>query len=288
MEALLYKSFDNNKVECLVCNHYCLISSGNRGKCGVRENRNGILEVLNYNKTIASSIDPIEKKPIYHFLQHTKTYSFATVGCNMYCLWCQNHEISQVSKSKSEIRGKKVTPEHHIRNALLNNCPSISYTYSEPTIFFEYAFNTMKIARQEGIKNIWVSNGFMSKEVLDVIIPYLDAINIDYKGTEEVYKKYCSGSEIRVLENINRIKESGTHIEITILIIEGVNDSNAVLSLMAKNLENFAGLDIPLHLSRFFPSYRMKNRNVTSYETMYKAKRIFEEKGFTTIHLGNM
>ena len=207
MKAMLFEVVENHTVRCKVCGHYCFIKSGKRGICGVRENINGELITLNYGKTIATSIDPIEKKPIYEYLQNTKTYSFSTVGCNMDCPWCQNSSISQAPKYNVIVERYEIQPEIHVSQALKFQCPSISYTYSEPTIFLEYAYETMKIAKRNGLKNIWVSNGYMSNETLDLILPFLDAINIDYKGTSDVYKKYMKADNKIVLNSIKRIKD---------------------------------------------------------------------------------
>jgi len=160
-EAILYQKLNDGKVRCAVCNHRCIIAEGKRGICGVRENRDGILYALNYGKTIVMHVDPIEKKPLYHFLPGTEIYSFATVGCNFRYSWCQNWEISQSSKPNQQIKGVVVSPEEHVEQALAYGCPSIAYTYSEPTIFVEYALDTMKLAKEKGLKNVWVTNGYM-------------------------------------------------------------------------------------------------------------------------------
>ena len=181
-EVYLYKKLNNNLVKCQNCSHYCVIPPGKRGLCGVRQNINGTLYALNYGKVISLQIDPVEKKPLYHFLPGTQTLSIATVGCNFSCLNCQNWQISQYPKTRDDIPGQEMTPEQIVQIALDNNLPSISYTYVEPTIFSEYALDIMKLAKKNNIKNIWVSNGYMSQESAQMIIPYLDANNIDIKG----------------------------------------------------------------------------------------------------------
>lgn len=288
MKAVLFEEAGNNTVKCKVCAHYCLIKPGKRGLCGVRENINGELVTLNYGMSIATSIDPIEKKPIYEYLQKTHTYSFATVGCNMDCPWCQNESISQASKPNMKIQGYKILPEVHVEQAIKFNCPSISYTYSEPTIFLEYAYETMKIAKRNGLKNIWVSNGYMSQETLDLIMPYLDAINIDYKGPKYVYKKYLKTNNIVVLENLRKIKEAKIHLEITTLLIPGVNDSIKDIKNIINDLTTYLGTDFIWHISRFFPHYKMKNKPITNIKKLNLAKDLAKKAGINKVYLGNV
>ncbi|XMB72812.1 AmmeMemoRadiSam system radical SAM enzyme [Mycoplasmatota bacterium WC30] len=288
MESILYEKLENKEVKCLTCNHYCIIKPNKRGVCAVRENKDGTLIALNYNKSIATSIDPIEKKPLYEFLTNTYTYSFATVGCNMNCSWCQNYDISQNPKPNKYIIGQDISAKEHVENAIKYKCPSISYTYSEPTIFLEYALDTMKLARKHNLKNIWVSNGYMSSETLELILPYLDAVNIDYKGDNEVYKKYCGGNNIKVLENLNRMKQAGVHVEVTTLLIPGVNDSSSHVESIAKDLLEYLGRDFIWHITRFFPNYKMINISKTEHKALLNAKRIGNNLGIKKIYLGNI
>ncbi len=288
-EALLYEKIDNKIVICHVCEHHCKIKHNHVGICGVRKNIEGTLYALNYPLSVASSIDPIEKKPIYHFLPHTSTYSFATEGCNLDCSWCQNHDIAKSPIKTRKIRGIELTPSEHIKKALAYHCPSISYTYTEPTIFLEYALETMKLAHQNKLKNIWVSNGFMSRETLELIIPYLDAINVDYKvHNDEEYQKYTNGLGSIVLRNMKTIKDAHIHLEVTCLIIPGVNDREEALMKMLQDLFDYLGEDQVIHLSRFFGAYKMKNYLPTPKETMYLARDLARDIGFKQIHLGNM
>lgn len=288
MEAMLYEKLSDNRVKCLVCNHYCILKDGQRGICGVRENKKGIMEVLNYGKTIANSVDPIEKKPLNHFLQGTITYSFAAVGCNMKCPWCQNYSISQSPKPNKNVIGTFISPKEHIVRAIHYQCPSISYTYSEPTIFLEYAFEVMVLAKIENLKNIWVTNGYMSKETLELILPLLDAANVDYKGKNDIYKNYCSGNGIDILENMKMMKEANVHLEVTSLIIPGLNDSYEDLHDIVNDLVKYLGKDTPWHISRFFPAYKMKNIPITPIETLEMAKEIGHKAGLKKIYLGNV
>jgi len=288
-EAILYQKLPDNKVRCNVCNHRCLIKEGFRGICGVRENVKGILYALNYGKTIAAAIDPIEKKPLYHFLPGTEIYSFATVGCNLRCGWCQNWDISQNPKPMKPVIGENMTPEEHVRLALENGCPSIAYTYSEPTIFLEYALDTMKLARAKGLKNVWITNGYMTKETLDVILPYLDAANVDYKGPDDsVYKTYCGAKSKPVMDNIKYMVDAGVHVEITTLIVPGVNDKPEQIEQVAKTIFEVVGGKVPWHISRFFPAWQMMDKPATPLDILEKAKEIGSKYGIKFIHIGNV
>lgn len=287
-KSLLYEVVDKDTLRCKVCNHYCMIKTNSRGICGVRENIEGVLYSLNYGKTIASGVDPIKKKPIYHFLSDTKTYSLATVGCNLSCLWCQNWDISQDPKRGNSIIGKDMTPQDHVNLAIKNKCESISYTYSEPTIFLEYALDIMKLAKISTLKNIWVTNGFMSKETLKLILPLIDAMNVDLKGFDDTTSiKYCGAPITPVVENLKTIYNSGIHLEITTLIIPGVNDD-------VKQIEDIADFifsldkDIPWHISRFYPGYKMLDVSPTPLEILFRARQIGLEKGLRNIHIGNI
>ncbi len=287
MEALIYQKLADEKVKCHVCSHHCLISPGKTGICGVRKNVAGKLLVLNYPLAIATSIDPIEKKPLYEYLPSSFTYSFAARGCNFHCPWCQNFTISQVNESKN-VREVEISPAKHVDNAIKYNCPSISYTYSEPTIFIEYALETMKIARKKGLKNIWVSNGYMSQQALDLILPYLDAANIDYKGNEALYKGQCGGKALIVLKNMKTMKEAGVHLEVTTLLIPDLNSDPASVKEIALSLIEYLGKDFIWHITRFFPNYRMLDREPTRKSDLYQAKKIGNDLGIKNIYLGNI
>lgn len=288
-EAILYQKLEGGKVKCSLCSHRCTIVDGKRGICGVRENQKGILYSLNYGMTVAAAIDPIEKKPLYHYMPKTKTYSFAAAGCNLCCAWCQNWEISQSPKPDKPIEGYAVTPEEHVRQALANACPSISYTYTEPTIFTEYALDTMMLAQKAGLKNIWVTNGFMTAETLDRIIPYLDAANVDLKGSKgDVYEKYCCGHAEPILESLRHLHREGVHIEITTLIVPGVNDRSAQLKEIAEFIAHELSREVPWHISRFFPAWKMPHVPITPIETLEMAREIGKDAGLKWIHIGNV
>src|SRR3990167_8995714 len=240
-ESYIYKK-SADYVDCATCSHRCHISPYKTGICGVRENQKGKLYNLTYGRIIAENIDPIEKKPLYHFMPGTYSLSIASVGCNFRCLWCQNDDISQCPKNvgRSELMneiGVEMEPEQIIAHAKKAKTPSISYTYTEPTIFLEFALDTMRLAKKAGLKNVWVSNGYMTTECLDLITPYLDAINIDLKGFSEVnYLKYSGAKLQPVLDNIKAIFKSKIHLEVTTLIVPGINDDIKQLDGIAKFL----------------------------------------------------
>jgi len=292
-ECYLYKK-SGDYVDCSTCNHRCHISPFKRGICGVRENQKGKLYTLTYGRIIAENIDPIEKKPLYHFMPETKTLSIASAGCNFRCSWCQNDDISQCTKKDvdrdefTNILGVEMEPEEIVEHALKSKTPSISYTYTEPTIFLEFAIDTMKLAKKAGLKNIWVSNGYMTKECLDLIAPYLDAINIDLKGfSEENYLKYSGAKLQPVLDNIKSIFNRGIHLEVTTLIIPSVNDDEKQLGEIAEFLSSISP-NIPWHISRFFPAYKMTDTPITPIETLDLAESIGKKAGLKYIHIGNV
>ncbi len=290
-EVYLYKKLPGKKTQCQTCAHYCVIPLRKRGICGVRENQDGVLYALNYGKAVAVNIDPIEKKPLYHFLPGTETLSIATVGCNLRCANCQNWDISQGFKDKKEIPGQDLPPEEIVKMALARKLPSISYTYVEPTIFLEYALDTMKLAREAGLKNIFVSNGFMSPGSAKLIIPYLDANNIDLKGfSDDFYQKNCGAKLQPVLDTIKLMKKSGVWVEITTLIIPGLSDSPEMLKDIAKFIKEEVGADTPWHISRFFGGLSWKLQEVpdTPLDIMQTAYKIGKEVGLKNVYLGNI
>ncbi len=293
-EAVLYKKEKDNKVKCGLCNHRCLINDGNRGICGVRKNEKGTLYTLVYEKAVTENIDPIEKKPLFHFLPGTLSLSIATVGCNFKCLHCQNADISQISKERAMedldfVFGKDLPIEKVIKDAKDNNCPSISYTYTEPTIFTEYALDTMKLAKKKGIKNVWVSNGYMTKEALGLIAPYLDAINVDLKAfTDKFYQEVCGAKLQPILENLKEIKKKKIWLEVTTLLIPTKNDSPKELEEMAKFIKDELGEETPWHISRFFPTYKLGDLPPTDVEVIRKAVEIGKKAGLKYVYSGNI
>lgn len=290
-EVLLYKKLEANKVQCGVCAHNCLILPDKRGICGVRENIEGKLCALNYGKAIAVNIDPIEKKPLFHFLPGSQSLSIATVGCNFFCGNCQNYGISQAPKLNKPILGEDLSPEKIVQLAIKSNCPSISYTYTEPTIFLEYALDTMKLAKKEGLKNCWVSNGFMSEEAAKLVIPYLDANNIDIKSfSDEFYKKQCGARLKPVLKTAKLMKKSGVWVEITTLVIPTLNDSEEIFKEIAKFIKNELGAETPWHVTQFSGviSWKLQDLPDTPVEILEKAYGIGKKTGLKYVYTGNI
>ncbi len=286
-QCALYKKLKDNKVQCLACNHKCLISQGKTGICGVRKNIKGKLYLLVYGKVVAKHIDPIEKKPLYHFLPETNAYSIGTVGCNFKCKFCQNYDISQFREYYKKVIGEEITPEQIVNDTLKNKCKSISYTYTEPTIFIEFVHDTAKLAKQKALKNILVTNGFMTKKCLDYISPYIDAMNIDLKSfKDKFYTEICSARLKPVLETIKLAYKKKIWIEITTLIIPGENDSKEELEQIAKFIASI-DKNIPWHISRFFPTYKMLNKQPTSFESLKKAYEI-GKKHLNYVYIGNI
>ena len=286
---MLYEKLGDGKVRCLLCAHRCEINDTKYGFCGVRGNEKGRLYTHVYKEVIASHVDPIEKKPLYHFFPGSKTYSIATPGCNFRCGFCQNWQISQVSKRKAGL-GKvhEPAPEEIVREAKKHDCKSISYTYTEPTVFFEYAYDTAKIARREGLYNTFVTNGYMTIEALDAIKPYLDAANVDLKSfDDETYKKACAGRLEPVLRSIRHMKKIGIWVEVTTLVVPGMNDSDAELGSIAKFISD-TGKDIPWHISRFHPDYKFTKHAPTPLETLKNAESIGKKAGLQHVYLGNV
>ncbi|MCK9603047.1 MAG: AmmeMemoRadiSam system radical SAM enzyme [Candidatus Omnitrophica bacterium] len=288
-EAFLYEKLENKSVHCHLCSHHCKIAEQKFGFCGVRQNIGGILYSLVFNHPCALHVDPIEKKPLYHFLPGTNSFSIATVGCNFRCGFCQNWEISQDSMEDSIDPGsEEASPQEIVNLALKNNCKSISYTYTEPTIFFEYAYETAKIAKTKGLYNIFVSNGYMTKEALGMIRPYLDAANVDLKFfNDNSYKKICAASLGPVLDSIKLMKELGIWVEVTTLVVPQENDSDEELRGIAGFIAS-VDKDMPWHISRFHPDYKFNERAATSEDTLKRAEGIGRKQGLRYVYPGNV
>ncbi|MBN2484202.1 MAG: AmmeMemoRadiSam system radical SAM enzyme [Candidatus Omnitrophica bacterium] len=286
-EALLYEQSDNGRLRCVLCSHYCRIAPGETGRCGIRHNVAGKLYTASYGKLIAANCDPIEKKPLYHFLPGTLSYSIATPGCNFRCEFCQNWQISQTPlESQENLPG--VGADTVVGDALANECRSIAYTYTEPTIFFEYAYDISQISHKKGIANVFVTNGYMTDKMIDLIRPYLDAANIDLKSfSERFYKERCGGTLRPVLDSIRRMKESGIWVEVTTLIVPGANDSQEELADIAGFI---AGVDrdIPWHISRFYPQYKLRSNFPTPLNILHQAREIGLNAGLKYVYLGNV
>ena len=286
-ECYLYTKLKDQKVRCDLCNHRCVIATGSTGKCFVRKNIDGVLYSLVYGKLIAENVDPIEKKPLFHFFPGTYSYSIATVGCNFKCFFCQNYQISQMPADENSIEGKLTSPENIIKSAIINNCKSISYTYTEPTVYFELAYDTSCLAKKNNLKNVFVTNGFMTKESLDMISPYLDAANVDLKSfSDEFYKKYIGGRLSPVLDNIKYMKELGIWVEVTTLLIPGLNDSTEELTQIAEFLKD-TGKEIPWHISAYYPQYK-SDIPPTTYESIKEAVETGKSAGLLYVYGGNV
>jgi pyruvate formate lyase activating enzyme len=288
-EAMLYEKLEESQVQCALCAHRCLIKPGRLGICGVRENRDGTLYSLVYAQAVSANVDPIEKKPLYHFLPGTRAFSIATVGCNFRCAFCQNADISQASKGGGWERwGQELPPEKVVDLAQKYRCASIAYTYTEPTIFFEYAYDTAQIATERGIKNVFVTNGYMTEEALRKIEPYLDAANVDLKGfTDEFYRRICGAQLQPVLDSIRLMHQMGVLVEVTTLIVPGHNDGDEELRQIARFLADIS-LDLPWHISRFVPHYKMTDVPPTPVGTLHRAAEIGYETGLRYVYAGNV
>jgi len=286
-EAKLYKKNSDGSVTCLTCAHKCRIANGKRGICRVRENRDSRLYTLVYGNPVATHIDPIEKKPLFHFLPGSSAFSIATVGCNMHCLNCQNADISQAGPEEGS-GFPAVSPEDIVKAAFQRECGSIAYTYTEPAIFFDYAYDISLLADKQGIKNIFITNGFWSKEALKEIAPFMHGANVDLKFfKDEMYKKICGAKLGPVLDTIIRMKELGVWVELTTLVIPGLNDSSEELKQIAEFIVS-VDKSIPWHISRFYPTYKMADIPPTSADTLKNAREIGFEAGLRFVYTGNI
>ena len=287
-QAMLYESLENQRVQCNLCAHHCVIKNQKRGICGVRENQDGQLQTLVYGRAIARHVDPVEKKPLYHFQPGSRTYSIATVGCNFRCLFCQNADITQMPREIKRVMGEKFPPEQVVLAARQSGCQSISYTYTEPTIFFEYAYETAKLAHKAGMKNIFVTNGYMTAMALDLIQPYLDAANVDLKAfTDDFYKDQCGAKLRPVLDSAKKLKAMGVWLEVTTLVIPTLNDSDRELKEIAEFIKDL-GPETPWHVSRFHPTYRLRDVQNTPVATLKRAREIGLQAGLHYVYTGNI
>ncbi len=287
-EAWLYDKAEEGKVRCRACHHHCRIDNGKRGLCGVRENRQGRLYSLVYGRPVALHVDPIEKKPLYHFLPGSSSFSLATVGCNFRCRFCQNADISQV-RGKNGLPGRAVDPEEIVTSAVETGCRSISYTYTEPTVFFEYALDIARLADARGLKNVFVTNGYMTEELLEVFHPHLHAANVDLKAFEDAfYRTYCGARLEPVLQTLRAMKKMGLWVEVTTLLIPTLNDGEAPLRQLTQFLVQALVPETPWHVSRFHPTYRLTDLPITPTETLMRAYRIGKDAGLQYIYIGNV
>ena len=287
-DAWFSKELKDNRVLCLACDHACVLKPGEYGECGVRVNENGKLKSTVYGLAAAVNIDPIEKKPLFHFLPNSKIFSIGTVGCNFCCKFCQNWDISQHPKTHNhKVFGQKLMPDRIVELALQSKCKSIAYTYNEPVVFFEYTYDTAKLAHENGLKNVYVTSGFETKHAIDKLEPYLDAMNVDIKFyNDQNYQKLSCARLKPVLETIKYAYSKGIWVETTTLIIPGINDSDEELRNIAKFLVDIDP-NIPWHISRFHPEYKMLDVPSTPIETIVRAYEIGKEEGLNFIYIGN-
>lgn len=286
-EARFYRA-EKEGLRCNLCMHNCLIKQGRRGKCGVRENIDGTLFSHVYGEVVAEHIDPVEKKPLFHFLPGSLTMSIATVGCNFTCLHCQNHSLSQSGSRGGQLATQPRSPESIVESAVGGGCQSISYTYSEPTIFFEFAYDCCCAAREKDLRNIFVTNGYLSREAAETILPVLDAINIDLKAySDRFYREICGGRLQPVLDNIEFFRKHGVWVEVTTLIIPGLNDSDEELRAIASFL-SATDPDIVWHVSAFSPHFQMLDRPRTPTTRVQSARAIGLEAGLNHVYGGNI
>ena len=284
---LYKKSSKTQKIRCEICANYCKIAEGKVGVCRQHKNINGELFDKSYGIVSSLSPDPVEKKPLNHFLPGTFTYSIGGFGCNMSCLHCQNYMISH--EYDKNYRGIKITPEAIVENALNYNCKSIAWTYNEPTIHLPFSKKTSLLARQKNLKVIYVTNGYFSHRSLEEVLGFVDAFNIDLKSMrDDFYKNVCGAELDIVLDNILRVYEEGKHLEITNLIINGYNDTVEEITDLCDFVVSQLGPEVPLHFSRAFPYYKMNDISPTRSEILFKAREIALDRGIENVHLGNI
>ena len=287
MECRYYQRLDDGVVECLLCPHHCRIANGKTGRCRSRRNHDGVLVSEVYSKPCSLAIDPIEKKPLYHFHPGTTCLSLACTGCNFRCLNCQNHEISQVAPD--EVDHYSLTPEQLVDLCLQHHCPGIAYTYTEPLTYIEYVTDCARLAHDKGLWNILVTAGYVCQEPLADLLPYLDAANIDLKSfSDDIYQRVSGGHLQPVLDTILAMKQAGVWVEITNLVIPGINDDMDMIRQMCQWLVAHGLSDAPLHFSRFFPRYKMHDLQPTPVHTLRAAQQIAEQEGVRHVYLGNV
>jgi pyruvate formate lyase activating enzyme len=288
-KAWLSRELANGKIMCEACSQACVLSEGEYGICGVRRVENGELKLLVYGLAAAVNVDPVEKKPMFHFLPKTRAFSIGTVGCNFSCKFCQNSDISQYPKENNhKIVGRELSPEHLVELAIENGCDSIAYTYNEPIVFFEYTYDTAKLAHEKGLKNIYVTSGYETDKAIDLLAPYIDGMNIDIKSfSNEFYKEICGARLQPVLDAVTYAHKKGIWIEITTLLIPGKNDSDEEIRGIARFI---ADLDtsIPWHLSAFHPTYKMLDTPYTPESKLLRAYKIGQQEGLKYLYIGNV
>lgn len=286
-KARFWEAMSQKKVHCKLCPHECITREGERGLCQVRENRNGIYYTLNYNKVVAMNNDPIEKKPLFHYKPGSFAFSIATAGCNIRCQFCQNWEISQFPPE--EVKYVYLPPEKVVKMALEQKSSCIAFTYSEPVIFYEYMYDTAKKAKEKGLGTVMISNGFINPTPMKELIKVLSAVKIDFKSFKEsFYTKICQGHLKPVLDTLSLLKKEGIWFEIVVLLIPTLNDNDEELKGMSKWIKQNLGVDVPLHFTRFHPTYRMTHLPPTPLSTLEKAYNIAKAEGLRFVYIGNV
>jgi pyruvate formate lyase activating enzyme len=288
-EAVFYTKMAAEKVRCTLCPRFCIIQDGKVGACGARSNKSGTLYSAVYGKLCSLNIDPIEKKPFFHFAPGTECLSIATMGCNLMCAFCQNWEVSHPEKPESLQEGEEMAPEKVVELAKSYKVPGIAYTYTEPTVFFEYALDVMRLAREAGLYNVWVSNGYINPEPARKAAKYMDAVNVDLKGDGPFYKKLCGiPDEGPIRECLKIYRKAGVWIEVTTLLIPGYNDSERTIEGIVQWVKQNLGEDTPMHFSRFYPQYRLTDVEPTPVKTREDAVKVAEKLGMHYVYAGNV
>ncbi len=288
-DAMMWEALDGQKVRCNLCGHRCVIAAGKYGICRVRANVAGALKSLNYGALVAVNVDPIEKKPLFHFLPGSQSLSVAAPGCNFQCAFCQNWQISQSPREGGGIRGQATEPSQIVTAAKSYGCASISYTYTEPTVFFELAYDTAVLAHEAGIGNCFVSNGYLTPLAVEKIAPYLDAINVDLKAfRDETYQRVMKARLAPVLEGLDALVAAGVWVEVTTLVVPGMNDSPEELADIARYISGKLGPHVPWHVSRFHGDFQMTATAATPVETLEMAMKIGRDAGLKFVYCGNV
>jgi len=288
-EAVLYYRLEDRVVKCHLCRHGCKIDEGKKGICGVRLNKDGTLFTLVYDKVVSTNVDPIEKKPLFHFLPGSKSFSIATVGCNFFCTFCQNYSISQMPRDRGRIIGEAYSPSEIVALAVANDCRSIAYTYTEPTIYYELARETMAEAKKSGVFNVFVTNGYMTRDMLDDAKGLIDAANVDLKAfNDRFYLHYCKARREGVIDTLRYMKELGIWLEVTTLLIPTLNDDPTEVRELARFIRNDLGAETPWHVSRYYPQYKELGLPPTDVEALRRVRQVGLDEGLHYVYTGNV